>query len=89
MARIPIQPTPYPHGHGECDSIEIVVRYALGDDSADLEVHFFAGNIKLNTSPRIIPVPVEQMLAWSYNFDPIRLWVMDQIGAQLVTENQS
>lgn len=89
MAKIAIQPTNYPHGHGQCTDIEIVVHYALGDESADLEVLFYNGNIRLNTSPRVIPVPVQQMLAWNYNFDPIRAWVCDQIGAEILPQNPS
>lgn len=87
MAKIPIQPTQYPHGHGQCTDIEIIVHYALGDESADLEVLFFNGNIKLNTSPRIIPVPLEQMIAWNYNFNPIREWVCAQIGAVIAEQS--
>ena len=87
MAKINIIPTELPLGLGTANVMEIVVNYSIGDDTTDLSVQYYDFNGStyrlLNVSPQVVPVPLEQMQAWGYDFSQIVAWVATQTGAEL------
>lgn len=83
MAKIAIQPTTLPLGLGTANYMEIVVNYSIGDETTDLQVYYYHGQHLLNVSPQVVPVPLEQMQTWGYDFSQIVAWVTDQTGAEL------
>jgi hypothetical protein len=78
-----ITPIELPLGLGTVNSIEILVNYSIGDNTTDLIIKFYDGNILLNPSPLLLAVPAEQMSAWDYNFSPIVVWAIQQLNTQL------
>lgn len=80
--KIAIQPTELPLGLGTANYMEIVVNYSIGDDTTDLQLFYYDNLVKLNVSPQVVPVPIEQMQAWGYDFGQIVTWVLEQTGAE-------
>jgi hypothetical protein len=90
MSKIPIIPQALPLGLGEVDSISITINYKVGEESTTLEINYFRGSFPVTViNPKLVPVPPEVMQEWNINLGQVVGWVCDQIGAQLVTENQS
>ena len=79
--KIAIQPTELPLGLGTANYMEIVVNYSIGDDTTDLQIYYYDNLVKLNVSPQVVPVPIEQMQTWGYDFSQIVNWVATQTGA--------
>ena len=80
--KIAIKPTELPLGLGTANYMEIVVNYSIGDDTTDLQIYYYDNLVKLNVSPQVVPVPIEAMQTWGYDFGPIVEWVLEQTGAE-------
>jgi hypothetical protein len=82
MERILIEPTTLGLGLGKAEGMEIRVNHTLGSTNVTLLVDYFSPTgEKLNASPLALPVPPDTLAAWGYDFNPIREWCMQQVGA--------
>lgn len=84
MAKLAIQPTELPLGLGTANYMEIVVNYSIGDVTTELQIFYYDNLVKLNVPPQVVPVPIEKMQTWGYDFSQVVNWVATQTGAVII-----
>ena len=82
MERIIIEQTELGLGLGLAEGMEIRVNHTMGSTDVTLLVDYFSiTGEKLNATPLPIKVPPSVLADWGYNFDQIREWCLDKVGA--------
>lgn len=85
MERILIKKTDLGLGLGKAEGMEIRVNHTIGSTDVKLLIDYYdIFGEKLTASPKEIPVPLEVLQQWGYDFSQIKNWVLNQVGATAV-----
>lgn len=84
MERIILKQTELGLGLGIAEGMEIRVNHTLGSTDVTLMIDYYSiTGEKLNASPLELPVPLDVLATWNYDFTPIKNWAISQVGAQV------
>jgi hypothetical protein len=69
---------------GEVDKIKITVPYEIKSNQVTLQCYAYnSQNKQINLSPINLDVPIEVLQEWNFDFTPVILWTIDQLGVEL------